>query len=100
MISACENGSFLCFGILSTLVNYGTYNKNISLLCKESYDFLNNIEVFIKRKVLDSKHISFHQFKYMKFPHRIGLSGQQYIACIKRNLNRLTSHSAKMAAFY
>ena len=48
--SVCENGSILCFGILSTLVNYGTYKKNISLLCKESYVFLTNTEVFIKTK--------------------------------------------------
>ena len=34
----------------------------------------------------------------MKFTHRIGLSGHQYILCIKRNLDRLTSHSAKIAA--
>ena len=50
--SICENGSILCYGILSTLVYYGTYNKNISLLCKESNVFLTNNEVFIKTKCL------------------------------------------------
>ena len=37
--------------------------------------------------------------KYTKFPHRIGLSGHQNMVCIKRNLSRLTSHSAKMVVF-
>ena len=48
--SVCENGSILCVGIVSTLVNHGNYNKNISLLCKELYVLLTDIEVFLKTK--------------------------------------------------
>ena len=50
--AVCENGSILCCVILPILVNYGTYNKNICLQCKESYVFLTNIEMFIKTKCL------------------------------------------------
>ena len=37
--------------------------------------------------------------KYTKFSHRIGLFGHQNMVCIKRNLSRLTSHSAKWLFF-
>ena len=64
-------------------------------MCKASHVFLTNIEVLKKRKDLEYKH--FFSSNSIKFPHKIGLSDQQYNLRIKRNLDKLTSHSAKMA---